>query len=109
VWSYSLFTANLDFSNLASPNNAMIGDQEDDVATGASAVVTAVNPQVNITTNLTLSVTTTATINASQFNNTAIGCQDPSSSSMEEIILFGRFLHTLLLFLTPYCQGGSET
>ena len=71
----------------------MVGAALTDADTGASAVVTAVNPLINITTNLTLNVVTTAAVNASQFNNTDIRCQDASGppGGMEQtILLYGR-------------------
>ena len=95
-WLNNLFIESLSFLNTGGGNSAMIGDQDVDSATGATAVVTAVNPQVDIASNLTLSVTTTAAVNASQFNNTAIRCQDDSGhvGEMERtIFLFGRFIH----------------
>ena len=72
----------------------MVGAVSTDANTGASAVVTAVNPRDNITTDLTLNVTTTAAVNAMEFNNTAIRCQDSSGPpEMEQIILlYGRSL-----------------
>ena len=73
----------------------MVGAQERDANTRASAVVTAVNPRDNITTDLTLNVTTTAAVNASQFNNTAIRCEDtsgPSGRMEQTILLYGRFM-----------------
>ena len=88
-WENTLFTDQVAFTNLGT---TMIGAQEDDSATGATAVVTAVNPRDNITSDVTLNVTTTATVNANQFNNTAIRCQDTSGppGGMERtILLFG--------------------
>ena len=91
-WQNTLFSRNLDFTNTGS---TMVGARETDPTTGASAVVTAVNPLVNITTDLTLNVTTTAAVNAMEFNNTAIGCQDASGppGRMEQtILIYGRFM-----------------
>ena len=93
----------------------MVGAQERDANTGASAVVTAVNPLVNITTDLTLNVTTTATVNASQFNNTAIRCQDvsgPPGGMEQTILLYGRFMqvgiHTSCFKQLPPCAIPSS-
>ena len=90
-WLNALFERSIVFSNTGS---TMVGDVLTDANTRASTVVTAVNPRDNITTNLTLNVTTTAAVNASQFNNTAIRCQDSSGPpGMEQtILLYGRFL-----------------
>ena len=92
-WQNTLFSSNLDFLNTGS---TMVGAQETDANTRASAVVTAVNPLVNITTDLTLNVTTTAAVNAMEFNNTAIRCQDASGApgGMEQtVLIYGRFMH----------------
>ena len=92
-WQNTLFSRNLDFTNTGS---TMVGARETDPTTGSSAVVTTVNPLVNITTELTLNVTTTAAVNAVEFNNTAIRCQDASGppGGMEEtILIYGRFMH----------------
>ena len=91
-WLYSLFTDSVAFTNTGT---TMTRAQVVESATGASAVVTAVNPLMNITSDLTLSVTTTATVNASQFNNTAITCWDasgPTGGMEQTIFLFGRFI-----------------
>jgi len=84
-WKNSLFAASLVFINLGI---AMTGDQLVDIATGATAVVTAVNPRENITSDINFSVTTTTTINAIQFNNTAIRCEDASgpAEGIEQMI-----------------------
>ena len=95
-WLNNLFIESLSFLNTGGGNNAVIGDQDVDSATGATAVVTAVNPRVDIASNLTLSVTTTATVNASQFDNNTIMCEDdsgPSGEMQQTIFLFGRFIH----------------
>ena len=89
-WLNALFEGNIVFSNTGA---TMVGAALVDANTGASAVVTAVNPLINITTDLTLNVITTAAVNASQFNNTAIRCQDASGppGGMEQtILLYGR-------------------
>ena len=54
------------------------GAEEDDSATGATAVVAAVNPRDSITNDLTLSVTTTATVNATTL---------PSGAKMPLVLL----------------------
>ena len=92
-WINNLFTDIVAFTNTGS---TMVGAQVVESATGARAVATAVNPLMNITSDLTLSVTTTATLNASQFNNTAIRCEDasgPPGGMQQMIFLFGRFIH----------------
>ena len=93
----------------------MVGAVSTDANTGASVVVTAINPRDNITTDLTLNVTTTAAINASQFNNTAIRCQDESGppGGMEQtILLYGRFMqvgiHTSCFKQLPPCAIPSS-
>lgn len=94
-WQNALFSRNLDFSNTGS---TMVGARETDPNTGATAVVTAVNPLVNITTDLTLNVTTTAAVNAMEFNNTAIRCQDVSGpiGGMEQtVLIYGRFMYDI--------------
>ena len=94
-WQNTLFSSNLDFLNTGS---TMVGAEETDANTRASAVVTAVNPLVNITTDLTLNVTTTAAVNAMEFNNTTIRCQDASGASggMEQtVLIYGRFMHDI--------------
>ena len=94
-WQHTLFSDTIDFLNTGS---RMVGARERDANTGASAVVTAVNPRDNITTDLTLNVTTTAAVNASQFNNTAIRCQDTSGppGGMEQtLLIYGRFMHDI--------------
>ena len=98
-WRNSLFTQLVVFTNNGPTSFAPTVDP----TTGATAVATVVNPRVNLTSDLTLSVTTTATLNASQFNNTAIGCEDASgpSGAMERMIfLFGRFIHIVTVFAT---------
>ena len=92
-WQNTLFSSNLDFLNTGS---TMVGAQETDPNTGASAIVTAVNLRDNITTDLTLNVTTTAAVNAMEFNNTAIRCQDgdgPPGRMEQTILIYGRFMH----------------
>ena len=94
-WRNTLFSSNLDFTNTGS---TMVGAHETDDNTGATALVTAVNPRVNITTDLTLNVTTTAAVNAMEFNNTAIRCQDASGpiGGMEQtVLIYGRFMHDI--------------
>ena len=94
-WESALFSNNLDFTNTGT---TMVGARERDDNTGALAVVTAVNLRDNITTDLTLNVTTTAAVNASQFNNTAIRCQDASGppGGMEQtLLIYGRFMHDI--------------
>ena len=91
-WQNTLFSGSLDFTNTGS---TMVGARETDPNTGATAVVTAVNPLVNITTDLTLNVTTTAAVNAMEFNNTAIRCQDgdgPPGRMEQTIFIYGRFM-----------------
>ena len=90
-WLNALFERNIVFVNTG---GTMVSAVLTDANTGASAEVTAVNPQVNFTTDLTLNVTTTAAVNAMEFNNTAIRCQDSSGPpGMEQIILlYGRSL-----------------
>ena len=98
-WMHSLFTANIIYVN----SGGTVFPSRVDSATGATAVVTAVNQFVNITSDLTLNVTTTATVNASQFNNTAIRCQDASgpAGGMEQMIfVLGRFIHIVTAFVT---------
>ena len=92
-WMNSLFTELVNFVNTGPTMFAPI--MED--ATGATAVVAAVNPRDNITSDLTLNVTTTATVDASQFNNTAIRCEDvsgPAGGMQRMIFLFGGFIYT---------------
>ena len=92
-WQNTLFSSNLDFLNTGS---TMVGARETDPNTGASAIVTAVNLRDNITTDLTLNVTTTAAVNAMEFNNTAIRCQDgdgPPGRMEQTILIYGRFMH----------------
>ena len=108
-WLNALFEINIVFANTG---GTMVGAVSTDANTRASAVVTAVNPRDNITTYLTLNVTTTAAINASQFNNTAIRCQDvsgPPGGMEQTLLIYGRFLcagikmhlvEVLLLFCT---------
>ena len=94
-WQNTLFTTNIDFINTG---NTMVGARETDDNTGASAVVTAVNPLVNITTDLTLNVTTTAAVNAMEFNNTAIRCQDatgPPGRMEHMVLIYGRFMRVM--------------
>ena len=94
-WQNAFFSNNLDFSNTGS---TMVGARETDANTGATAVVTAVNPLVNITANLTLNVTTTAAVNAMEFNNTAIRCQDgdrPPGRMEQTILIYGRFMYDI--------------
>ena len=91
-WQNTLFSSNLDFLNTGS---TMVGARETDDDTGATAEVTVVNPLVNITTDLTLNVTTTAAVNAMEFNNTAIRCQDgdgPPGRMEQTIFIYGRFM-----------------
>ena len=102
-WTNRLFTQLVVFTNTGPTSFAPIVDP----TTGASAVVTAVNPRVSITSALTLSVTTTATVNVTQFNNTAIRCEDASgpAGGMEKMIfLFGKFIHIVTLFATYYMK-----
>ena len=89
----ALFERNIVFANTG---GTMVDDPATDANTGASGVVTAVNPRDNITTDLTLNVTTNAAVNASEFNNTAIRCQDSSGPpGMEQtILIYGRFMYT---------------
>ena len=95
-WRNHLFQSeSITFSNTGATR---VDTRKTDRNTGASAVVTAVYPSVNITTNFTLNVTTTAAVNASQFNNTAIRCQDASGApgEMEQtILMYGRFVQQM--------------
>ena len=91
-WMHSLFMADIVYINIG----GTVFPPRTDSATGATAVVTAVNPRDNITSELTLNVTTTATVNGNEFNNTAIRCGDASgpTGGMERMIfLFGGFIH----------------
>ena len=92
-WLNALFERNIVFANTG---GTMVGADLTDVNVEASAIVTAVNPLVNMTTNLTLNVTTTAAVNAMEFNNTAIRCQNTSGppGGMEQtILIYGRFMY----------------
>ena len=107
-WQNTLFSSNLDFLNTGS---TMVGAQETDDNTGALAVVNVVNPLVNITTDLTLNVTTTAAVNASEFNNTAIRCQDgdgPPGRMEQTIFIYGRFVCVMSEYITgAYLRVGT--
>ena len=92
-WLNALFEGNIVFANTG---GTMVGARETDANTGASAVVTAVNPRDNITTTLTLNVMTAAAVNAVEFNNTAIRCQDtsgPPGGIEQTILIYGRFMY----------------
>ena len=101
-WRNALFSSNIVIANTG---DTMVGAQDTDPNTGASAVVTAVNARENITTDLTLNVTTTTTVNAIEFNNTAIRCQDvsgPPGGMEQTMLIYGRFMYTgvkCLLFI----------
>ena len=107
-WLNALFERNIVFVNTG---GTMVDDSATDDDTGASGVVRAVNPRDNITTDLTLSVTTTAAVNASEFNNTAIRCQDDDGPpGMEQtILIYGRFMYAgvkcLLFYLVEQIGG----
>ena len=94
LWQNDVFANDvIAILNAGGAMGAMVGNEVVDIPTGATAVVTAVNTFVNISSDLTLNVTT---VNANQFNNTDLGCQDGMGNTMEEmILLFGRFLHTV--------------